>query len=128
MLAINLANCFHQIALIGQLLPLRQRFVDEVIKTGQLSQSDLAAAFVEAWQTMFAVANNIKRSQIYFCVETRPKIQVLEELRVVLQSKKTQPLATHRQSPVGKPAAVHCGRCLAAKSVDYRNLSFDFVR
>src|SRR5712692_1940553 len=127
MLTINLPDRLHQLALVSYRRPFWQGLVDEIIKAGELPQSNLPAEFVETRQAMFAVANNIKRSQVYFCIETRAKIQVLDKLRMVLQNQQTQTLPAHRQCPVGKPAAVHRSGCLTAERIDYRDSHFYFV-
>jgi len=85
MLAIDLAQRLHQVALLGQFRRSLGPPVDKIIEAGQLFQPDLTAELIETRDAALAVANDIERRNVDFAVETRPEIEVLQELRMIVQ-------------------------------------------
>ena len=71
--------------------------VDEIVEAAQLVQAVLAAKFVEARNTMFAIANDVKGCDVDLpcrAVESR-QTNVLHELRDVVQRQEAEALAAH---------------------------------
>ena len=99
----------------------RQPPVDKIIEAGQLFQPDLAAELVEARDAALAVANDVERRHVDLAVETRPEIEVLQELRMIVQQQQPEALASDGERPVGEPALVHPGGRLAAERIDDRD-------
>ena len=102
--------------------------VDEVIEAGELAQPDLAAEFIKARHAVLAVADEVEGHDIERGVEARPQVEVLQELRMIAQLQKAEPLAAHRERPVRQPALMHLRRRLGAERIEYRNVAGDLVR
>ena len=102
--------------------------VDEIVESGQLSQADLATKLVETGDTPLAVPDDVERGHVDLGVESRSQVQVLQELRMIPQRQRSQPLAAHGQRPIGQAAAVHRIGRLAAKRIDHGDLFANFVR
>src|SRR5262249_35442378 len=118
-LAVHLAQRRDQLALRRELgAALRQAPINEVVEAGELAQADLAAELVEARDAALAVADDVERRHVDLGVEPRPQVEVLQELRVVLQREQAETLAAHAERPVGEPALAHLRRRLGAERVD----------
>jgi hypothetical protein len=68
------------------------------------------------------------RREIDRGVEPRPQVEVMQELRLVLQLEQAKPLAPYAKRPVRQPAVVHLGGRLSPKCIDDRNVANDLVR
>jgi hypothetical protein len=98
--AVDLAQSCDQLALVCQCGTVGNVLIDEIVEARQLPQSDLTAEFVEPRHAAFAVADDIERRHVDLAVDAWPQIDVLQELRMILQRQQAEPLASHRERPV----------------------------
>ena len=78
--------------------PSGKPLVDKIVEARQLAQPDLPAEFVEARHAALAIADDVERREIDRGVEPRPQVEVLQELRMILQLEQAEPLAPHADS------------------------------
>ena len=120
-------HCLHLLLALGRVG--RQALIDEIVVAGQLTQAVLAAKLVEARHAVLAIANEVERGDVDLPggrVEAR-QLDVLQELRMVVQGQQAQALAAHAEPPIGQAAGVHGIGRLAFEGLDHRDLFDDLV-